>query len=635
LEEKDMSLTFLHPHIETSVIDNSFVFETATGGGTALFMPYFSDKGVDNKLELITSLSEFLEGKGMPNFKKHGQAIYNVVNWLRGGGRVFGMRLMPEDAAYANTILNVKTKAVDLPVYKKKADGSYEKDANGQRIPEVEADGTTPVTTPGVDIKLEMLTLTGLATKGNLLAQLGSIEEVDANGYTNHPVGAFSLKGRGEYGNKYSYRLSLNTSLEDTYDFRLYDFTILEKTTNGNVRIVEGPFQVSLFPEAVSLAGTSMFIGQVIKDYCKEVEMVFSDAAYDSLVDDIMESTKDASTGEYSIQDPQTLDVLFGYNKKGELEEKLTLENNTTAIDHFEGVLFESGSEGAFSTKNSPAAISQAKEQALVSAYGGITDPAVLNKKQFPIDIALDANFPVVVKQAIAQLASERKDVFGVLDTGVLPSASAAVAWRSNAFQESSWYCGIFGQSFSVYDVFTSMDIPVTSTYFLANKIPFNDSQYGVHFPFVGPTRGLVSGFKALDWNPNEYEKEDLYKARVNYVEQDFQNTKYMSQLTSQYKTSALSNINNVRVLMRMVRSIEELSQNYYFEFPNQATLNSFNTNIANILSEWVANGACSVARGTAYQNAYDKEQKIARVRVDVVFNNVIERILIEFNVGK
>ena len=63
--------------------------------------------------------------------------------------------------------------------------------------------------------------------------------------------------------------------------------------------------------------------------------------------------------------------------------------------------------------------------------------------------------------------------------------------------------------------------------------------------------------------------------------------------------------------------------------------MNSFNNNIAAIMGIWTSNGACSIARGIAYQDAYSRELKIAKVKMEIVFNNVIERILIEFNVGR
>jgi hypothetical protein len=178
------------------------------------------------------------------------------------------------------------------------------------------------------------------------------------------------------------------------------------------------------------------------------------------------------------------------------------------------------------------------------------------------------------------------------------------------------------------------MDIPVTAPYFLAMKIPFVDAQYGIQYPFVGPNRGTLTGFNALDWNPDEYQKEALYDAQLNYIEQNYKTTKFNCQLTTQFKTSALSNINNVRVLMQMIREVEELAVNYEFEFGTTTTLNSFNSQLNNVLADYVTNGACSTCTGTAYQTAYDKQQKTCRVSISVVFNNIIERILVEFDIG-
>ena len=107
-----------------------------------------------------------------------------------------------------------------------------------------------------------------------------------------------------------------------------------------------------------------------------------------------------------------------------------------------------------------------------------------------------------------------------------------------------------------------------------------------------------------------------------------------MTQVTSQEMTSALSNINNMRVLLKMVRAVEEISEGYYFEFANSITLNNFQNAINNYLQTWITNGACTVAAGTVYQNAYDVEQKIVRVNIELVFTGIIERISITFNVG-
>jgi hypothetical protein len=237
------------------------------------------------------------------------------------------------------------------------------------------------------------------------------------------------------------------------------------------------------------------------------------------------------------------------------------------------------------------------------------------------------------VKTALASFCKTRK-VFGIVDTGIIPTVAGTSTWRSNTFQENTYFCSIFGQALSIFDHYTMTSIPVTSTYFLAGKIPAVDRDYGIQYPFVGPNRGTLTGFESLNFNPNEMEKEELYKARVNYIEQDEKSTKFNSQLTSQFAMSALSSINNVRVLLEIIRQVEELAERYYHEFAVDV-INSFQNELNNILSDWVNNKACTTCTGTVYQTAYDAELKTARVKVEIVFNNTVERIILEFNIGK
>jgi hypothetical protein len=138
-----------------------------------------------------------------------------------------------------------------------------------------------------------------------------------------------------------------------------------------------------------------------------------------------------------------------------------------------------------------------------------------------------------------------------------------------------------------------------------------------------------------LSFNPTEPWKEQLYKKQVNYVEQDPKRTKFGSQLTSQTIVSALSNINNVRALLRIKRDVEELAEDYQFEWNDNLTLSAFQYNLNGYLQKWISNRACTSIKGSVYASAYDKQQKVARVKIEMVFNNVIERVLIDLVVGK
>jgi hypothetical protein len=223
----------------------------------------------------------------------------------------------------------------------------------------------------------------------------------------------------------------------------------------------------------------------------------------------------------------------------------------------------------------------------------------------------------------------------GIVDTGFQANPQQALDFRKNVMQVSSYMVAIFTQDFVVYDEYTGKDIKVTSPYYLASKIPSVDESFGLHFPFVGPRRGTISGFKKMSFNPTEPWKEQLYKKQINYVEADPKRVKFGSQLTSQTIVSALSNINNVRALLRIKRDVEELAEDYQFEFNDAQTLGAFQYNLNGYLQKWISNRACTSIKGTVYASAYDQQQNVARVKIELVFNSVIERILIDLVVNR
>jgi hypothetical protein len=970
MEERIME--YLHPIVSSQIIDNSISFVSAQGV-TSLFCAFTSDIGPDNKIVQLTSPSEAIFYFGEPNMRKHGQALYNVMNWLNSNGGVYALRVLPENAGYAHVIVNIQTKTATKMV--KSASGAL------VEVPDVKV-RTVAAYTPVNNISEEALE-----------TELNKVDrEKTIDGYENHWLVAFYPKGRGEGYNNLGIRLTLSDAYDDTYAFRLYNFEVTKTSETGSIQVIEGPFLVSMDPDAVSRSNESMFIKYVVEKYSQYYNVLFNEAAYDQLgeiinpyvnpavldffhgvtrvvggapetyYDDITGKDEDVhmsihaynsngdriagvtnyvdttDTVEASIVDMDDTVRGNAYNKKlialdttkevlskvktgasafktfvgkiatistvvdtstltggslytantafetahGGFETALTnygqtqndttllaLENsisdvvskiktviaesqdilgivrtvnNTPAIlstmvkvESLEGtmnaydvILVQKASREAklgtlrntlntaFTKADKLAAITttltvasealefadtiesatderiesdqaiadarasyaslvrayneatdvnllatevdgqvnnsheiakvfvdntlkalrlaivengiatldtasidiltiiseitdqvadataeieglttdaekeakyaeiannieaikgdvlvakqltynlklqafdsyvslmqgtdgdltdgaQGREDAikslLVKAYKGLIDPTLTNKKEILIDMVLDANYDTEVKNAIVQLSTEiRADFMSILDTKFTANHQQALTYRSNSIPVSSYMVAIFTQDFVVYDEYTGRDIKVTSPYFLASKIPANDEQYGIQYPFVGPRRGTISGFKKLSWNPTETAKEDLYKKQVNYIEQDPRRTKFGTQLTSQTVVSALSDINNVRALLRIKRDVEILAEDYQFEFADDITLNAFQYNLDATLQKWVSNRACTSISGTVYQSEYDKVQKTARVKVDIVFNSVIERILIDFVVGR
>jgi hypothetical protein len=661
-----MILKYIHPYIQVNIYDNSFIYEEASGGNTLLLMPYFSSKGESNKLVYYNNKANFLIDNGEPNFKKYGQAQYQAYNWLVGKGRLYGCRLMPDDATYANLILNVKTKAEDLPAYKKNSDGEFVLDRNGNRIPLVdESDPLNPVevTVPGVRIKLEYVSLEGLtniASNDILVAKLNTLNSnspTDDEGYKNHYILGFVMNGKGKYGNKRSVYISPDYSLENTYDFRVYNIIFQDKSDTGVMSVPTngGPFQFSLFPEAMSLARYSMFFENIVSSYTDGTTPFFSETNYDNLMTDILAAT---AVNDEDTLDAQTVDFLFGIDKNKQAYENIVIDSSSVNISAESGVFFLAGSDGSIDPNgqhyrrddegeiiydsndnpvmddNTPAYVRDTMDDLLDNFYIGLIDPNIYNTTIYEFDVAMDANFSNGTKYNIVDFCKDRGDTFCYIDSGVQASVEATLNWRKYSFQTNHYICSIQGQAFKVEDSFTDTTIEVTPCYHLSRMIPEADERYGIQLPLAGHRRGIIEGYKSINWIPDEDEKEKLWTARINYIEEDINYIVRMSQLTSQFMESALARENNVRVLLKMVRSAKKACKMYYHEQALASNLTALQNDITNTLRTWIDNKALESLNVNVSQTKYEKQRRIVHIYISCVFTSTFERFVIDFSIN-
>jgi len=988
------STTYIHPSVSSTISDNSAVYLTADGT-SKLFAVFTSEKGEDNEIQMITSVSEFEFKYGEPNIKLYGQAGYNIINWLNAGGVVYCLRVLPEDAGYANAIVNIQTKV------SKKSKTVLDIDGNEVLIDDV---SVRPV--------ISYTSVNNVSESALNLNELRKSKSQTIDGYDNHMLFAIIPKGRGKGYNDLGFRLTLLDGLDTTYEFRLYNFEVTKESSTGSVSTIQGPFIVSLDPDALSLSGESMFIESILDNYCDYFKVIFNENNYNKLgeiinphvnpnridffsgqtrildndepetfycdetgqeedvhiyitkydetthtptserniidADDTTEAsiiaidnsyrtneyqnyvnTFDRMKESYSLlrkkqnndsnplrtklankiealdnafnseeqtiittdgtdgltQSTETVIVktliesddfkeavtalensiasdsdtvasdystantkfkalknkletvveqmyeLYDYcridgesadslsittklqkidnliysldnysirfaallqtlttlqsskdnvlieNNDAEKEEFLstfitdatdiydvvlandieskviadnvlvnvkdnlntiyeqysilTDENTITAdydeamdiafdkIDdtinllekaiyyvlleieasrtddiaddisdvytelssYVEDVLNKAGN-GDYSSNSALKVISNnitlfknnltnalqdtylsvlqdfdsvisllfgtdgsienvsPTDSTVVSliakGYRGLIDNRLIDKDQFQIDVILDANYDISIKNAIITLTTEmRKDFIAILDTKMQATPQAAVNFRKSSLSVSDFRVAIFTQDFIVTDsAYTGYKMQVTPTYFLSSKIPTNDINNGIHWNFVGPRRGVISGFESISFVPNPEWKEQLYKSQVNYIEQDLVSTRFGSQLTSQTTSTALSNINNVRALLKMQRDIEDMMKMYQFEYNDSQTRTEAQSELNNYLNQWITNRCCTSIAGSVYASQYDIQQRIMRVRVEMVFNSIIERIIINLVVN-
>lgn len=593
-------MQYLHPSVEAKIVDNSHVYQTADGT-TALFQVLRAAKGPDNKLTPITTEEEYIFTFGKPNITKYGQGGYNVIEWVKAGGIAYVIRVLPEDASYSTLFLTA-TINTDL------SSGSATKKIQFKRVDKKYATHNS--------IRSDISTM--------------SVTPADKTQTAVVPIGAILPKGRGD-GYSYGVRFILKSDLDPTFNFRTYDAIITTKDSLGNDADLEGPFIVSFDPEAMSKSNESMYWASVINKYSNYVEVIDNRKAFSDITKYLL--TKDNV-------DPTGIDFMFLQPRVGKNEEAIYTPisiDKVTAItspDEKEADLTKilqltKGTEGTWEGGNSV-------DSLYINAYNGVTDPSVLDASSLDLDVLLDANYSDKVKTAMADFSSkQRDDTLAILDLNFQANEQQTLTHRNEKVNQAHRNVAVFAHDMYVYDKHNGEDIKVTTPYLLASKIPNIDKEFGIQYPFVGPRRGVISGFTNLNFYPNPFWREKFYKARVNYIERDPRRINLATQSTSQAETSALSNINNMRVLMKIKREVSRMMSDFRFEYNDEATYQSANYSLNGYLQQWVANRACTSISGTMYASEYDKLQKIARVDIQLTFNGVIERIAIQIVVNR
>ena len=641
---------FVHSSLNTRIIDRSFVTQTAQGT-TKLYAAILAERGEHNTLQKINTPEEYIHTFGEPNLTLYGQSGYNVIEWVRAGGEAVVVRCLPDSAQFANSTLVVY---VGRDTSKKLI---YPKTEPAWSI-------VSSVKTP--------LKVTDLTQLDSFLVDIdpATLPASDAGtAVVPVPVLAFHAKAKGAWysfrntntdNNNFGWNLEIINSLDRTFSSRTYELNFTAKNNNGDDIVIEGPFIVSFDKYAKDKSRESMYIEDVVNRNSE----YFSAKVNQANVLALAEYLRSAATVW-----PILIDIVFGTERKlgtttfSSYHTTLTAvignTSSLTTVPALPATTFgKQLGVSTYSTKASATALlgkganytnsagnprgifyadSAVASELVTAAYNGELNPSILDKLQWPIDVVLDANYDSNTKIAIQNFITQRGDCVAMLDVGFRNTVADTLDQRSSnaGLQMSDYKVSIFGHNFIIGDTYNGLDIKVTAPYFLAKKIPVIDNAKGIQYPFVGPRDGVISGFKAINFYPNEFEKEDLYLAQINYVEKDPKRTNFGSQLTSQVQNSALSDINNVRALLRLKREVEYIMNEYRYTFNDKITLDDANYELGQYLQKWVTNRTCQSISGKVFRSDYDRQQKIARVRIELVFTGIIERIFTDIIINR
>lgn len=239
------------PLVETVINDNTLESTEIDAGvvTTDQMYPYLavfrSPKGKDNTLVPIKGITELHRQFGYGNYKKYGQPFMMAEALLSQENVTLNvMRIMPDDAFYANDVLSIwyKEDVENKKFYIKFTHKSLEKNNKITNFKEIKDDMITRAS------KLD-----GVANPEGAY--------IDSEGFTQIPCALFMSSGRGSYGNDYRWRISLNTDYEKGYGLKMYSYNCLNME-NGTT--VDANYVGSIVSS--SKISDASFINDVIED---------------------------------------------------------------------------------------------------------------------------------------------------------------------------------------------------------------------------------------------------------------------------------------------------------------------------------------------------------------------------------
>lgn len=618
-------MKYRHPYDELIIQDNTGYIETLApqNNGTILLSAFLSSKGENNVMKTFTDQASFIKEYGKPKFKEHGQSIYNIINWLGSGGMVQCMRVTANDANHANILILVKVKkTVDAPVLDVEGRPLYIT-PDGEVT--VEADGATPYTHDEATIKIITKTVENLTDVNMLLPSLKSeySDVVDSDGYKTYPLMAICDKGAGKSGNSVFFRINRNIINDNETDYANYNIESLEN--NNGISIVDKSTTVTLYPEGINQYNETEFIEDIVKDKFTKINLYFDDIYYDALCAEL-ESCIDNLDGNISEIDP-----LFAIDKRtGRQYKFISIDNDSVVLNGLSGMALLSGNDGAFDI-TSPVRDSAISSR-LIEAYSGDIDSSIINSKNFPANVMLDANFDLETKMAMILCKTKRGgDAQVILDSGIIGSVTAAISWRETAVSFDDYEVKLYPQHLVVVDPYTSKDIKVTMTYMLSKAIPEHDNSYGSHIPLAEKYCEMYGHKKGtlLPVPVTPDEREELYVRQLNYCEESGEYIVPNTDITAQKKSSDFSNGNNVRVLLEIKKMLRDLIPTWRYDFMSENDLERFNREANEVVkSRFLDPGKCGRAVVEVSSSPDQMRKKILQISLGTSFYPIVERTL-------
>lgn len=654
--------------------------------------------GVDNVWLKMTSRAQAEAAFGKSNFRKYGQPYMQALRVLdQNNSSVWLMRVMPENATYANTLISIGYKidsAEDYP------------DAHNRKF----------------RIKFVSKNIEDLTKRSDLTTLLNAAKKtVDAEGYTLIPFMAINSAGRGVNGDLYGVRLSQNITYEKEFGIKMYNYEILckenglklvatyvgcnvtsPKYTSEITTLIDdvletynkGDYPVDIsVNEEVTYEVYDAYV-EFAKQLHSELEAEYAEKveAYNIPADvisgvvppaDDEEKAKveelwaiDAqivATADSNLPDVDEFDLIYG-REVGSTEmitglafpEALTDDIDITAEDYdpndytssdnlvnfstTSGVPMVGGGDGYFANPRTEEQIDgtvkqwtrqEEVDECYKNAYAGVYDAKILSKNRTPITVFWDANYSFEVKNAIAALAEVRDDCRVMLDAGFVDSLnSSSVKTLIRKYAGFNHYRETIDiESYYYREPETMKKCRVTVSYYLAPQYVNHVNVYGEHIPFVKEYATISGHIKGTVTPVVEEYMEDVKNTladnRFNFFEVENENIfRRAIQNTRQVENTDLLQESNAFILYNLKRLVRKDANTQLYNFADESVRQSFCERERTKYASWVGEKLESFDC-TFATSKYEFENSILHLYIDIVFRGLTLHVIAEIDINK
>lgn len=639
-----------YPRSRFEIINQTSVQEIAQESVSSSLIPmamavYTSDKGSED-WQVFTNLTDFVKQTGNISFIKHGQAQLTVAEELRTGAYVLCKRMLPVDAALANTTVRariIKASNISYVYY---------------------------YTVSGVGIK----TFDDACTAGYEPTDV----IVDGTDYTDVALFTVTPLGRGVSNMMFSITPEYSSFKSDAatkYHFEVYD----------NGELLES-ILFTMNPDAVS-NGVAQGINAKLKANTSQVKVEAYDDGMYKLITTLAQTAVDASGNAIPVGNLANLDFINGYYANGKTKiagivtEVVAASNdpwetNKPAFSKYErnadGTIKTTTDEDTGVTTNVTQAINnmvfyQLNGDATTGmipmsngSYGSATDmpitqttvydnmvraafgdtsvvdrsmlfdSVIYDTDMYKLDFICDCNFSINAKKAIIALADTRGDMVFLADLGTSVKNIDDVKTVVSSIGINSIYTALYHNWFKIYDPYSSKQITVTAPFLLASKM-INHIVGGCSRAFCGILNNITlpeiidGSINFVPVNlPNDIDqKQELANMGVNYIIYYNGLPVMETEFTNYDGYDQFSYLNNIMAIQEVIKAIRTECPKMRYTFIDGTDLEKYISDSKAIINRYASNFKSIDIKYMA-DETYEAN-RIFYATITVVFRNFIQ----------